>query len=130
MHKNLEIIHKQNKPYGIRDSGGFLFFFTHITKYPGQEDRYVDEVFAQHGLADFLLKALQGRSASPALLDELDEILATGCGILGKIGRLKEIARQLRAGNKKGAPLCPKCNSSYTVQIASPFGCDNCGHTW
>ena len=66
----------------------------------------------------------------PALLDELDEILATGCGILGKIGRLKEIARQLRAGNKKGAPLCPKCNSSYTVQIASPFGCDNCGHTW
>jgi len=79
--------------------------------------------------------AAKGRSAakqfpSPALLDELDEILATGCGILGKIGRLKEIARQLRAGNKKGAPLCPKCNSSYTVQIASPFGCDNCGHTW
>ena len=53
--------------------------------------------------------AAKGRSAakqfpSPALLDELDEILATGCGILGKIGRLKEIARQLRAGNKKGAP--------------------------
>ena len=48
---------------------------------------------------DCALYAKESPAASPALLDELDEILATGCGILGKIGRLKEIARQLRAGS-------------------------------
>ena len=64
-----------------------------------------DSAFKKMLFNQYLYKrAAKGRSPakqfpSPALLDELDEILATGCGILGKIGRLKEIARQLRAGS-------------------------------
>lgn len=54
----LKIIYKYNKPYGIRDSGGFLFFFTDISKYEGQEERYREEIENQYKLADFLLKAL------------------------------------------------------------------------
>jgi len=63
MHVKLEVIHKFNKPYGIRDSSGFLFFFPQITKYHGQEERYRDEIFEQFKLADFLLCALRGRAA-------------------------------------------------------------------
>lgn len=63
MHENLMVVHKHNKPYGIRDSTGFLFFFTDITKYPGQESRYRQEVFEQYELADFLINALRGRAA-------------------------------------------------------------------
>jgi len=38
-----EIIYKHNKPYGIRDKNGFLFFFTEISKYTKQEQRYRKE---------------------------------------------------------------------------------------
>lgn len=63
MHVKLEVIYKHNKPYGIRDSTGFLFFFTDIHKYSGQEERYREEVFERYKLADFLLNALRGRAA-------------------------------------------------------------------
>lgn len=55
----LRIIYKHNKPYGIRDSGGYLFFFTGITKYSDQEERYRQEVAQQYKLADFILAALE-----------------------------------------------------------------------
>jgi hypothetical protein len=56
----LEIIYRYtNKPYGIRDSSGFLLFFPNITRYPGQNDRYVQEIEQQAKLADYLLKALK-----------------------------------------------------------------------
>jgi hypothetical protein len=58
----LKIIYKNNKPYGIRDSGGFLFFFSDVHKYTGQEERYRQEVAEQYELADYLLNALQNRS--------------------------------------------------------------------
>lgn len=57
--EKLEIIYKNNKPYGIRDRGGFLFMFTSIDKYRGQEERYREEVEQQYRLADFLLAALK-----------------------------------------------------------------------
>ena len=53
------VIHKHNKPQGIRDETGFLFFFAGISKYTGQEERYRQEVQEQYELADFLLNALQ-----------------------------------------------------------------------
>lgn len=56
---HVEIIYKNNKPYGIRDSGGFLFFFVDITKYSGQEERYREEIEQQFKLADYLLNALK-----------------------------------------------------------------------
>lgn len=55
----LKKIYKHNKPYGIRDSSGFLLFFTDITKYQGQEERYRLEVEQQYKLADYLLLALK-----------------------------------------------------------------------
>lgn len=60
---DLKIIYRNNKPYGIRDRCGFLFFFADISKYQGQEERYRQEVEQQYKLADFLLSALQAESA-------------------------------------------------------------------
>ena len=57
--KGLKIIHKNHKPYGIRDEGGLLLLFPRITKWSGQEDRYVKEIKEQFDLADTILKALK-----------------------------------------------------------------------
>jgi hypothetical protein len=62
MHEKLEIIHEHNKPYGVRDSTGFLFFFPQVTKYTGQEARYRQEIFEQFELADYLLESLKNRA--------------------------------------------------------------------
>jgi hypothetical protein len=61
VHQNLQVIYKHNKPYGIRDENGYLFFFADISKYSGQEDRYRQEVYEQYALADYLLGALANR---------------------------------------------------------------------
>ena len=55
----IEIIYKHNKPHGIRDRGGFLFFFVGISKFSGQEERYRQEIEQQFKLSDFLLAALE-----------------------------------------------------------------------
>ena len=64
--KQYKIIYKNNKPYGIRNENGFLFFFSDITKYPNQEERYTEEISEQHKLADFLKLQLEtyGKSIS------------------------------------------------------------------
>ena len=56
--KNVKIIYKNNKPYGIRDETGFLFFFVDITKWPNQEERYRREIEEQYELADYLQNVL------------------------------------------------------------------------
>ena len=61
-HKKLQIIYKNNKPYGIRDDGGYLLFFADVSKFPGQEQRYREEVQEQYALAEFLLETLQRRT--------------------------------------------------------------------
>ena len=48
-------------PYGIRDRGGFLFFFTDLRRYEGQEARYKEEFERKRGLANYLLKSLADR---------------------------------------------------------------------
>jgi hypothetical protein len=58
----IEVICENCRPYGIRDSGGYLFFFTNIYKYPGQEDRYRKEISEQFKLADDLLIFLRKRA--------------------------------------------------------------------
>lgn len=60
-HKKLQIIYKNNKPYGIRDETGFLFFFAKISKYVGQEERYRKEIEEQYALADYILVCLKKR---------------------------------------------------------------------
>lgn len=61
-HTKLQIVYKNNKPYGIRDSSGFLLFFTPVSKFPNQEERYRQEVMEQFALADYLLEALEKRN--------------------------------------------------------------------
>jgi hypothetical protein len=59
----IKIIYKNNKPYGIRDESGYLFFFSKINKYAGQEERYRQEIEEQWKLADFLLEALKEKES-------------------------------------------------------------------
>ena len=61
MHKDLQIVYKNNKPYGIRDENGFLLFFPKIDKYDGQEGRYRQEIAEQYSFADYLLECLKNR---------------------------------------------------------------------
>ena len=57
--KELKIMYRCNRPYGIRDKGGLLLLFPNITKYDGQEERYREEIEEQFKLADKLLKFLK-----------------------------------------------------------------------
>jgi hypothetical protein len=67
MDKNgLKIVYKNNKAYGIRNSVGFLFFFSNISHWSGQDERYRQEVEEQLELADFLLKCL--KEADPKIV--------------------------------------------------------------
>lgn len=59
--RKLQIIYKDNHPYGIRDETGFLIFFTYIQKYQNQEVQYRAEIEEQYKLADYLLEALRSR---------------------------------------------------------------------
>ncbi len=57
--EQLQVIYKNNKPHGIRDETGFLLFFTQISKYRGQEERYRQEIKEQSKLADYLKNQLK-----------------------------------------------------------------------
>ena len=63
LENDLQIIYKNGKPYGIRDRGGYLLFFTDISHYPGQDKRYQEEIDQQNKLAEYLLKQLSKCSA-------------------------------------------------------------------
>ena len=58
MHEELMITYESGQPHGIRDVHGYLFFFTRVTKFTGQEERYRSEIEEQYALADYLLAAL------------------------------------------------------------------------
>ena len=59
--KEIKTIWKNHKPYGIKDECGFLFFFTKITHFPGQDERYRNEIAEQINLADDLENFLKTR---------------------------------------------------------------------
>ena len=54
----VQIIHKNGQPYGIRDKGGYLMFFPKVQKYSGQEERYVREIQESFAIAEKIKKAL------------------------------------------------------------------------
>jgi len=54
----LTVVHRNGQPYGIRDNSGFLLFFPKVTKYDGQEQRYVDEIRNCFSLAEKIIIAL------------------------------------------------------------------------
>ncbi len=55
----LKITYEHGLPHGIRDKGGYLFFFTKPPKFSGQEERYREDCERMFKLADFLLEALK-----------------------------------------------------------------------
>ncbi len=57
--KGLQIIHENGQPHGIRDKGGYLLFFPKVSKYSGQEERYVREIKEAFELAEKIIKALK-----------------------------------------------------------------------
>ena len=57
--KGLKIIYEHGQPHGIRDEGGFLFFFHKVSKYTGQDERYREELKELFELADYLLESLK-----------------------------------------------------------------------
>ncbi len=61
-HKKLEVIHAKGQPYGIRDINGFLLFFPKVTKYSGQEERYLQEIRESFELAETIMNALKPES--------------------------------------------------------------------
>ena len=71
-YKNLNIIFKHNRPYGIRDQGGFLLFFPEISKFTDQEQRYETEIKEQFDLAHEILNAL---NQHPMICPECQEVI-------------------------------------------------------
>lgn len=57
--EELQVIHKNGQPYGIRDKGGYLLFFPTVTKYNGQEERYVEEIQEAFALSKKIIEALK-----------------------------------------------------------------------
>ena len=60
-HENVKAVYKHGKPYGIRDENGYLFFFSNVTKFPGQDERYRKELQEQFELCDYLVMELRER---------------------------------------------------------------------
>lgn len=107
MHKKLQIIYRNNKPYGIRDETGFLFFFAKVSRFSGQEERYREEVMEQYRLADYLLSSLQGRTAEKAEAETLSPTSANASDASPQ-GEI--------------APMCGNCmseNCVYTISVGS-----------
>ena len=57
--EELQVILKNGQPYGIRYKGGYLLFFTTVTKYSGQEERYVKEIQEAFTLSKKIIEALK-----------------------------------------------------------------------
>jgi len=55
----LQIIHKFGQPDCIRDARGILLKFPRITKWTGQEERYVNEIQETYDLANRIIQALK-----------------------------------------------------------------------
>ncbi len=99
--EDVRIVFKNNKPYGIRDKGGYLFFFADITKYSDQEERYRKEIQEQYDLADYLLKSLQSSQSEAVDTDREKDINQLCKAVL-------DLAPRDTGDNGTGAE-CPFC---------------------
>jgi len=57
--KNLEIIYRNDIPYGIRYDSGYILFFREIHRHPDQHARYELEIHNLQTVANTILKALK-----------------------------------------------------------------------
>jgi len=49
---------KGRYPYGIRNKGGYILFFTKIDYYPDQDERYIKESLERQEIADKILNRI------------------------------------------------------------------------
>jgi ribosomal protein S27AE len=138
---HLEIIYYYAKPLGIRDGNGFLFFFSDIPKYTGQEERYSQEIEQQCELANFLLSALNanteeskpdrtfgGEFRPETVLAELTQFNDDG----NKIAHFVYTLPDLNPQPKQESKLCPECDHMMAQMHPEPsrWDCPNCGFTF
>lgn len=55
----LTIVYKNGQPHGIRNSGGYLLFFSKVIKYPNQEERYLQELKESFDVANVVFNSLK-----------------------------------------------------------------------
>lgn len=77
--EKLQIIYQGDRPHGIRNKGGFLLFFPQITKFPGQEERYQQELKQQVELANNLLNSLKNPNNETKLVQVCDKCFKASC---------------------------------------------------
>ena len=53
-----KIVYRNGKPYGVRNTNGYLFYFQEIPFFPGQQERYEKEVREQLAMAQCLVATL------------------------------------------------------------------------
>ena len=56
---DLKIVKEFSQPGAIRSKSGVLVMFPKIQKWPGKEDRYLEEIEEQWKLAEYLLECLK-----------------------------------------------------------------------
>ncbi len=56
---DLKLIHRYGQPEYIRDARGVLVSFPKVTKYQGQEERYIEEINESFSLANIIINAIK-----------------------------------------------------------------------
>lgn len=56
----VQVIYERGEPSGVRDATGYLCFFNRVTKWPGQEERYRQELALRARHAEVIANALRG----------------------------------------------------------------------
>jgi len=64
IYQKLRLVIKNKKPYGIRDTDGFLVLFPSISSYTDQAERFKKEVDEQYNLAYYLMRCLNKKKVS------------------------------------------------------------------
>jgi hypothetical protein len=54
----VRVIYEHGEPHCIRDDSGVICSFNAVTKFPGQEERYLRELNDRQQIAGFICKAL------------------------------------------------------------------------
>ena len=63
---DVKLIIENGTPKAIRNTDGYLFTFTKISKYPDQDERYRREIIEQFALADYLVSVLKNYDSQEA----------------------------------------------------------------
>jgi hypothetical protein len=71
----VRVLYEHGEPHGIRDDSGLICFFSPVTKFSGQEERYRRELQDRQEIADFLCKALHEADWKAVPTQELQKVV-------------------------------------------------------